>query len=158
MTRPPEVAASHLTRVFLDPDGTGDVLFAVIVQRPTGVAYGTQCCGLRNEERYIEGYLVPVSGLMVEPDDGRINVEALRSVFHVGDTCLHGRDEFDAGDYVGALRNAVSKIPFWHIDAAGETHRTRLEINDTRLAEAVEGWVPVLTAVGPGILVWPNCD
>ena len=145
-------------RVFLDPDGTGADIFGVIVQRATGVEYGAQCEGIRTNERYVEGYFVPISGVMIDPEEGRITVAVLRSVFHVGDVCLHGSDSFDLSFHVGALRCAVAKIPFWFIDDAGETHREPLELDTTRMADAVEGWLPVITARGPGILVWPNCD
>ena len=148
----------QLTRVFLDPDGTGGDIFGVIVRRATGVAYGTQCAGLRADERYLEGYFVPISGLMFDAEDGRIDVAELRSVFHAGDTCLHGSNEFDPSKHIGALQQAVSKIPFWFIDTKGETHRSQLQLDMSRVAEAVEGWVPVLIPRGTGVLVWPNCD
>jgi hypothetical protein len=150
--------SDDVTLVFLDPDGSGGDVFGVIVQRATGVAYGTQCEGLRNDERYMEGFFVPVSGSMFNPEEGRINVERLRSAFHMGDLCLHGSDHFEPSDYVGSLRHAVSSIPFWYIDAKGETQRVQLELDASRLDEAVEAWVPVLTPQGPGVLVWPNCD
>jgi hypothetical protein len=148
----------QLIRVFLDPDGSGGDAFGVIVQHATGVAYGTQCEGLRTDERYMEGYFVPVSGLMFNAEDGRINVEVLRSVFHVGDTCLHGSDDFKPTDHVAALRDAVSKIPFWYTDAGGEMRRSQLELDTSRLDEAVEAWVPVITPQGRAVLIWPNCD
>jgi hypothetical protein len=148
-----------VTRVFLDPDGSGGDIFGVIVQRATGVAYGTQCEGIMTDERYMEGFFVPISGELYDSHDGRINVETLRSVFHVGDVCLHGKnDGFDPSAYVGGLRHAISRIPFWYIDAKGETQRVRLELDASRVDKAVEAWVPVLTPQGPGILVWPNCD
>ena len=56
------------------------------------------------------------------------------------------------------LRGAVNELPFWHLDDDGRTHRSRLELDASRLSEAVEGWVPVKTPLGPGVLVWPNCD
>jgi hypothetical protein len=148
----------NLTRVFLDPDGSGGDIFGVIVQRATGVAYGAQCEGVRTDERYMEGFLVPVSGLVFNPEEGRINIDMLRSAFHVDGVCLHGTGDFDPSDHIGALRYAVSRIPFWHVDAKGETQRVQLELDTSLVGEAVEAWVPVLTPQGPGVLVWPNCD
>lgn len=46
------------------------------------------------------GYFVPISGLMLEAEDGRTDVEALRSVFHIGDPCPHGSDGFEPTDPV----------------------------------------------------------
>ena len=154
----PSKITHNVTRVFLDPDGTGGDIFGVIVQRETGVAYGTQCEGIRTDERYTEGFFVPISGSMFDPEEGRINAETLRSAFHVEDLCLHATDTFDPADYAGLLRHVVSKIPFWYMDAQGETQRVQLEVDASRLHEAAEAWVPVLTPQGPGILVWPNCD
>ena len=155
---PAERSQEQLIRVFLDPDGSGGDVLGVIVQCATGVAYGTQCEGLGTDERYMEGYFVPVSGLMFDAEDGRIDIETLRSVFHIGDTCLHGSNGFDPADHVAALRHAVSKIPFWYTDAGGELRRAQLELDTSRLGEAVEAWVPVITPQGRAVLVWPNCD
>lgn len=48
--------------------------------------------------------------------------------------------------------------PFWHTDAGGEMRRSQLELDTSRLGEAVEAWVPVITPQGRAVLVWPNCD
>ena len=145
-------------RVFLDPDGSGGDVLGVIVLGATGVEYGTQCAGIRTDERYVEGYFVPISGLVFDAEEGRIDVRILRAVFHVGDTCLHGSDGFDLAERVAALRHAVSKIPFWYTDAGGEMRRSQLELDVSRLHEAVESWVPVITPRGRAVLTWPNCD
>ena len=144
--------------MFLDPDCTGGDVVGVIVRRATGVAYGSQCEGLMTADRYLEGYFVPISGLRFDPDAGRVDVATLRSVFHAGGRCLHASSAFDASECVDALRSAVAEIPFWWEDAEGESHRAQLALDEPRLAEAVEGWVPVLTPSGPGVLIWPNCD
>lgn len=144
--------------MFLDPDGSGGDIFGVIVEHPTGVEFGTQCRGVLTEERYSEGYFVPLSGLLFDADEGRLDVGVLRSVFHAGGACLHGSLEFDIRKRADALRCAVSKIAFWYEEPLGETRRQRLQLDDSRLSDAVEGWVPVRTPLGAGVLVWPNCD
>ena len=151
-TRRPKV------RVFLDPDGTGGDIIGVIVAGPTEIEYGTQCEGVLTDERYLEGYFVPLSGVLFEPDVGRISAERLREPFHGSGACLHAKGGIAASEFEGVLRGAVNELPFWHLDDDGRTHRSRLELDASRLSEAVEGWVPVKTPLGRGVLVWPNCD
>jgi hypothetical protein len=75
MNTTPKIS-DNVTRVFLDPDGSGGDVFGVTVQRATGVAYGTQCEGLKSDERYVEGFFeawVPVltpqgPGVLVWPN------------------------------------------------------------------------------------------
>jgi hypothetical protein len=50
----------------------------------------------------------------------------------------------------------VEALPYWTCDE-GET-RVSLRLDESRLEEVVEAWVPVLTPDGPGVLVWENCD
>lgn len=144
--------------MFLDPDGTGGGIVGVIVAAPTGVEYGTQCGGALCDERYFEGYFVPLSGVLFEPDAGRISVERLRRPFHAAGACLHASGSVEPSEFAGLLRNAVNELPFWHVDDEGQTHRSRLQVDSARIFDVVEGWVPVQTPVGPAVLVWPNCD
>lgn len=55
------------------------------------------------------------------------------------------------------LAAIVVRIPFWY-EVDGESRRGRLELDRTRLADCVEAWVPVITPMGPGILVSDNSD
>jgi len=56
------------------------------------------------------------------------------------------------------LRALVQAIPYWTRSGDGEDHRGHLLLDESRLLELVEAWVPVITADGPGVLTWPNCD
>ena len=51
----------------------------------------------------------------------------------------------------------VAQIPFW--TSLRDTEERRfLELDEDRLGEADEAWIPVATSDGPGILVWRNSD
>ena len=108
----------------------------------------------------VEGYLLPVHG-MPAGDCGEA-LAALREIFE--------RDLGGAGWRGGALprllmarlRDAVDKIA---VEGSGEMagdllsrEQKRLVLDEGRLGELDEAWVPVATADGPGLLVWNNSD
>ena len=142
--------------VFIDPDGSLPPYLGVVIQMPTGVIYGHQCAGVATETRYVEGYWIPVGGLKSVPDDGFVDPAALTDVFHSGGGCVY--------DWVGTnlpaeraatLRNLVASIPLRHSTNGGQSP---LGLRAASIEEVAEGWVPVDTFDGPGILMWKNCD
>ena len=143
--------------VFLDPDENGLGCIGVIVLHPTGVTYQHQCAGVETDLRSAEGFFVPLSVLSVDPEGPLITPDALTAPFHEGKGCVWGGASVPGlpADRLDAFRDLVSNIPWW--TAGGET-RTPLELDESRLSELVEGWAPVATADGPGVLVWSNCD
>ncbi len=154
-------------RVMIDPDGTSNSYTGVIIQFPTRVIYEQQCAGTDCDQRSVEGYYVPLGGCRFDPEHGRIDFESLRAPFHDGDACYFGGKLIPASpntcklppERLTQLRAAVESITYWVSEANTEAQpRTRLRIDDSRLAELVEAWVPILTPDGPGILTWPNCD
>jgi hypothetical protein len=145
-----------LRRVFIDPDGTLGTYLAVIVEHPTGVLYEQQCGGVATLQRSVEGYYVPLGGPRFDPEQGTIDTSELRAPFHAGSACLWG--ELSEGERRDELRSAVAAIPFWHNRDDGTEVRGHLVLNESRLGEVVEAWVPVVTPDGPGILIWDNCD
>lgn len=58
-----------------------------------------------------------------------------------------------AGQELDALRAAVGAVRFWACDGAAETPHP-LRLDESRLTEAANGWLPVGTPEGPGLLVW----
>jgi hypothetical protein len=65
------------------------------------------------------------------------------------------------GDHVRELQQIVGDIAFWKTGpdiGSGVDERTFLELDMARLGELAEAWVPVSTAYGPAVLVFPNCD
>ncbi len=162
--------------VFLDPDGTFGGTYrrgwiAVIVEAPTGVIYANQCHGISTAVMSVEGFLVPLGGVKSDVDDEPqlIDPRELTDVFHgnTGDPCRDGGDAGCAQTGPGlprklrkVLANRVSEIPFWvnHPDDDSRTRRVPLELDLRREGEILEAWVPVLTPLGAGMLVWGNCD
>lgn len=148
------VAAGQVLYIFLDPDGSQEPMLGVVLERSTGVVYSHQCAGIRCEERFVEGAFVPLGGRRYD-DEGRLDIGRLTACFH--------RDVACTGDYdqpLGRLAAEVSQVAYWNSDIADDdkTTRTPLELDYDRRSEIAEGWVPVLTAHGRGILIFDNCD
>ncbi|WP_373861898.1 DUF6210 family protein [Actinomadura hibisca] len=57
----------------------------------------------------------------------------------------------------GRLREIVAGIRYWTCDGLNERPHA-LRLDEDRIGEADEAWVPVLTPDGPGMLVWHNSD
>ena len=154
-------------RVIIDPDGTSQAYLGVIIQFDTGVVYEQQCAGTETDLRGVEGYFVPLGGCRYDPNQGPIDFAALRAPFHNGGGCSFGGRPYKApantcnlpSERLAQLRAAVESITYWGSDDSRAADlRTHLTIDDSRMGELVEAWVPVLTPDGPGILTWPNCD
>lgn len=151
----------HAT-VFLDPDGTfPENWVGVIVDAPTGVFYANQCGGTACLHREREGYYVPLSGVPMNPDEPRLGVAELRVAFHGPSGACHWDLATDgaklSADQLALLASAVARIPFWSGD--GQDTRGPLRLDEARLDELAEAWVPILLPEGEeAILVWGNCD
>ncbi|MCC2671671.1 MAG: hypothetical protein K0Q72_4142, partial [Armatimonadetes bacterium] len=128
---------------------------AVIVAQDGAVVYSQQCAGLACLEREVAGCYVPLGGFRYQASEGRFDAAELRAAFHRGTSCCGDRPPH--GEQLERLRTAIAAIAYWQSDGAGEI-RTHLTLDEDRLSEIVEAWVPVLTPDGPGILTWPNCD
>ncbi|MET9555419.1 DUF6210 family protein [Streptomyces sp. NPDC006645] len=131
--------------VFIDPDGTGGDWTHVVVEAPTGVVYQQEYGGTSRRQGQAEGYLVPLSG-------GSDRVDALAAVFEPFRGGGAG-DHVWAGAELDALRAAVGAVRYWLCDGTAETPHP-LRLDETRLTEADEAWLPVHTPDGPGLLVW----
>lgn len=137
--------------VFLDPDGSGSGQgwMFVIVAAPTGVIYQNQGGGYGCVQYQQEGYLIPVLGR--DPDDD------LKAIF-VGELKGHGSRRLDwPADLLDRLRAAVAFCIYGSANR-GNVFPAPLALDETRLSEADEAWVPVVTPDGPGVLVWENSD
>lgn len=136
--------------VFLDPDGTQGAGIVVIVQTPTGVVYASQVGGMRNEERAVEGFAIP----NFHPS----HLEALTAFFDR----YHGSppDGLECpwpASHIDELAQIISCVPLWHTSREHDTPAV-LTLDRDRLEELTEGWIPVDTAYGPGILTHQNSD
>jgi hypothetical protein len=135
--------------VLIDPDGTGPGWTFVVMRWPTGVFYQHQYGGTACRQGELEGYLVPVNGTQARPVFDAVFVSTLRRVGSWG-----RRLEPELLDEV---RRAVGSIRFWP-DAQGSPTHQQLQVDESALDELDEGWIPVLTSDGPGVLLWPNSD
>jgi hypothetical protein len=155
---------SEVTRmphyVSASPDEWDDRWIAVIVEAATNVVYQHQCAGVVCDLRSRQGYLVPLGSSQYSEPSRRIDVSAFRSVFHDGNRCnwLRPGERLPA-DRLEELLSLVCELPFRFGTADGTLDRCeRLLLDETRVGEVVEAWVPVLTPAGRGVLVRQNCD
>ncbi len=146
--------------VLLDPDGSDpNGWLSVIVRANTGVFYEAQCAGVHTMTERAEGFLVPASGIGAA--NKRVAWKELTDVFHRGKICLSPRlgegHRLDASR-IETLRETIAIIPFWTLTRGGRGELVTMALDETQLGNAVEGWVPVTTPYGDGVLTWPNCD
>ncbi len=145
--------------VYLDPDGTSHDWLAVVVRRETGVIYGTQCAGIATEQRLVEGYLIPLGASKYEVNGSSIDIHAWNEIFHEDGWCKYrsaGRDL--PPDRLARLSDLVQTIPYWQCNLDGHDTKHPLRIDESRIDELVEAWIPVETPDGPGVLLYRNCD
>jgi hypothetical protein len=150
-----KVASGGVRYVTLNPDGSWNPWIAVVVKARVGVVYETQCAGTGCDQRLVEGFLVPLGGLRVVPDHGQINTDLLTEVFHEGKACVYSwcGDRLPA-DRLERLERLIEDIPYWPV-----LHKpTPLKFDSSRIKELAEGWIPVVTPEGAGVLVFDNCD
>ncbi|USX52761.1 DUF6210 family protein [Lentzea sp. HUAS12] len=136
--------------VFLDPDGSmGEDWLYVVIEAKTGVVYQQQYGGTACRHGAVEGFLVPLFG----PD----GLDALRELFetHFRGAGVQSHEWSD--DELARLREGVAMIACWACDGS-EEELTVLRLDERRMREADEAWIPVVTPDGPGILVWCNSD
>lgn len=137
--------------VFLDPDGTGtdQGWMFVVVAAPTGVVYQNQGGGYGCIPYEQEGYLIPVFGRGLDDELKQIFVRELKGW---GSRGLDWPEEL-----LARFRRAVA-VHVYGSANRDDTWPSPLVLDESRLAEADEAWVPVLTPDGPGFLAWENSD
>ncbi|HLX60423.1 MAG TPA: DUF6210 family protein [Planctomycetota bacterium] len=137
-----------MIKVMLDPDGTADFGLALLVQCKTGVLYEHECkteCHYV-ECREVEGFLVPLESNVL-PD--------LRKLFQFGSrTERRGIEVVWARNFINALKSLIAKIPYFSNDSDGEIGRYFLEFDEERVAELIDGWIPVKSNYGNSTLVF----
>ncbi|NUP08827.1 MAG: hypothetical protein HOW73_22500 [Polyangiaceae bacterium] len=120
----------------------------------------------RDHRAFRGGYFVPLGGLKVDAESF-LDPLRLRAPFHMGTSCTYGGEprlrhpnySELPGKRLELLIERIAEIPWWSGGGAtDETTRTPFVLDEKRLSEIVEGWVPVVTPDGAGILIWPNCD
>ncbi len=153
-----KLRAGQARRVTLDPDGSRFHWAGVVVRQATGVVYAHQVGGTRCAHHLAEGFYVPLGGNSVESRDP-IDPRALTAVFHRADGWCdwtrHGAGMSD--EDVARLEAVVASIPCWGPVRTREKP-VPLQLDPTRTEERCEGWIPVETPYGPGVLVHWSCD
>ena len=129
----------------MDEESRGHML-VVLVPSPSGLVYDYQYGGSDGRHIEIEGFLVP---LRADPE-----AKAELEQFFLSDPGPDRAGERDDDDAIGALRAAVARVRY---RGSGD-RAAALAINDERLGELDEAWVPVMTPDGPGYLAWINAD
>ncbi|WP_328921373.1 DUF6210 family protein [Streptomyces sp. NBC_00208] len=138
--------------IYLDPDGCGSGTgwVFVIVAAPTCVVYQNQSGGHSCAQYEQEGYLISLFGSDLD--------EELKQIF-VGELRGWGmRGQQWPVELLDRLRAAVGSFAVYGSGRHDELHPTALILDESRLAEAAEAWIPVLSPDGPSILVWENSD
>jgi len=143
--------------VVLDPDGTAPPWLSVVIRRQTNVVYATQCAGLACDQRMIEGYLVPLGGMTSDGD--RILLQPLTGIFHDIGGCQYGwTGEKLPTSQRRRLARVVREIPFWHCKVGERDEPRQFKLDESRVSEIAEAWVPVTTPYCRGVLLYKNCD
>jgi len=153
------VVSGDVRFVYLDPVEGWSEWLAIIIEHPTGVVYGHQCAGTATDQRYVEGFYVPLGGPRFDVDNGALESLDFTAPFHRGSHCTHGWGTPPLPeDRLAKLRTEVEKIPYWRHTNLDAYTREHVKIDTDRVVMICEAWVPVVTPEGKGILVWANCD
>ncbi|HEX5541004.1 MAG TPA: DUF6210 family protein [Micromonospora sp.] len=135
--------------VFLDPDGMAGGWLYVIVEAQTGVFYQQQYGGTACRQGQVEGFLVPIAGADA--------LDVLRQLFEKDFRGAGTRNYPWPDEERDKLRQIIEGIYYWACDGHSEEPNA-LRLDESRIREADEAWVPVITPDGPGVLVWFNSD
>jgi hypothetical protein len=122
---------------------------AVLVPAPTRITYTNQTGGVACTPRQIEGYYVPVFD--------QEGYDLLHSIF---EGTLGGAGTSSGvtwtGQMVDDLREAIARV---RMDPSeGGPSEVPLILDESRLDEIDEAWVPVTSPDGPSVLIWENSD
>lgn len=120
------------SKIFLNFPGEPTIY--LLIEAPTGVVYEMQCGGLRCELREAEGFLVPT--YRSAPD-----------IQTVG-------DEPDINKHqLAKIKECCSDLEIMISDVHVST-----EIDESRMDEWLEAWIPARIGTFRGYFVWNNSD
>lgn len=126
--------------IFVGLDGPMAFGLMLLVRSKTGVQYGVQC-GEGHYLRIAEGYLVPLG-------DDR-DAAVLRNLF------VRFPYGFDSQESLRLLHEAVSTYTVRVVNASYDiSEAAELDVDEERLDEALDGWIPVHSAYGGGFLIY----
>jgi hypothetical protein len=154
--------------VEMNPSGDwSDEWLAVIVRRPTGVVYMHQVGGIACHHYLVEGFMVMIGAYKYEPASSgalipiKLDTNSFIDVFHEGKHCVYGvpGNRLPA-ERLEKLRCLVADVNYPRCDghSPGEIPPYRFRLDESRIDEMIEAWIPVDTVDGPGVLLYQNCD
>jgi hypothetical protein len=138
-----------MIRISLDMEGL-DLGLVLLVPHRSGVAYRQQCNGAKCEHRELEGFALPMAGAAAARGFMRWFEERFPSY-----SLPENWREEDYADLSSLVRTIMS-WPEDSADNAGDL--VPLELDRERLGEVTEAWIPVVSALGPAVLVFENSD
>lgn len=136
--------------ILLNPDGIRDFGLLLLVETSHGIRYEHQVAGYACEQRVARGFLIPLG----PPASADPLVEFFERSFR-GNPPLSGWSAW-AQDQRDACAHLVSKVQVWDERVADKW--VPLAVDYSRGDEVTEGWIPVLTPYGPGVLLFRNSD
>lgn len=139
-----------MREVVLVPDAEEDEPFlAVVVRHPTGVRYHQQYGGTACLQGSVEGYAVHVEfPARALAELVPLFVDELRGA---------GVGRRDRAMVVERVRPVVAGLRYTVV-AGDEWREAGMRLDEERVEELDEAWVPVVTDGGPGVLMWGNSD
>jgi len=148
--------------IFFDPDGTQPLGLIAIVAAATGITYAHQCGGYATEIRQLEGFAVPVGDATAAQPLCAFFAQRFHGNPPIGERNAEKRSY---GGWTAADLEQVDlllgHIALWKTYPEGsgmDDEREFLHLDRNRLDELTEGWIPVRSVYGPGVLVFANSD
>jgi Family of unknown function (DUF6210) len=122
----------------------------LVMRSPTGITYVNQSGGHMCTPASAEGYLVTVAAGTALAD--------LREIFE-GEMRGSGlRGTAPTGELARRVRDIVAGVRCEPSGPELARESWALELDDSRLHELDEAWIPVVTKGGEGVLIWANSD
>ena len=131
------------TYIFLDPDGTADFGMVVVVLAKTAIHYAHECKRPVVRIMCSEGFLVPVGGAAIP-----VLHEWFRRNLY-----FHSASAVEQC----VLKEILEGITLWKTYPDGENvadERHFLKLDSLRADEVFEGWIPVKSVYGQGVLIF----
>lgn len=135
--------------VLLHPDRTEKPYLYVIIPAETGVVYANQVGEKASEIRELEGFLIPLT---------QHSITTQLTGFFLREFHSQGHQITWTEGKIGTLKALVKEISCWYTIKGGKDDSFHLLLDETRMEECTEGWIPVHTPYGSGVLVFNHRD
>ena len=140
--------------IFLDVNPRDDSphILGLIVEHRTGVVYGNQVGGLACVWRSLEGFFVVLG-------TGQVPQSFIDYFARYGGSPPLTRLDWSPGDLADVASLIARTAPFASTgaDGFGES-RLPVRLDESRLDDLTEGWIPVAFGDRRGVIVFPNSD